>query len=60
MSSMQFSEQEKAFFDEGDTLTEECAPVEDFSDLDQDTNRGSSWVERAMAVLSLVAPARSA
>jgi len=46
MSSMQFSDQEIAFFDEGDTLSD-AAPVGEYQD-----NTSSSWVGRAMAALS--------
>ncbi len=47
MSSMEFSDQEIAFFDEGDTLSD-AAPVGEY----QDTPSSSGWVGRAMAALS--------
>ncbi len=59
MSKSQFSEQEIAFFDEGDTLSETCTPAEDFSDRNDVSKRSRSWASRAMSVLSLVGPARS-
>ena len=55
MSKMNYSKQEQAFFDEGDTLSEQHISVEDFSDLDEGA-RVNSWVERALALL---APIRS-
>lgn len=56
MSKIQFSKQEQAFFDEGDSLAEQQISVEDFSDLDEE-QRVNSWVQRALALLG---PARSA
>lgn len=58
MSKTSFSEQELAFFEEGETLSDKRAPTEDFSDL-QGAKTRSSWAARAMAVLSLVGPTRS-
>lgn len=54
MSKATFSEQELAFFEEGDTLADTAPPVEDFSDLDGDREPASRWVSKALAVLSLV------
>lgn len=51
MSGIQFSEQELAFFEEGDTLTDEPMTVEDFSDLEDTNKRADSWVDRALALL---------
>ena len=51
--SEHFSNQELAFFDEGDTLADQVEPVEDFSDLDE-PERVTSWVGRALAALSIV------
>ncbi len=62
-SSQEFTDQEEAFFDEGETLADSPPAFEDFSDLDtvQDSARtsGPSWAERAMAVLAMVGPART-
>ena len=58
MSKLQFSKQELAFFEEGDTLSVEDVPVEDFSDLDEDERVGS-WVERALALLPNLGSART-
>ena len=54
MSKSQFSKQEMDFFEEGDTLSDTCAPAEDFSDLNTASEGSSSWASRAKAVLSLV------
>ncbi len=54
MSKMEFSAQDLAFFEEGDTLADSHPPVEDFSDLDDTVETPSGWVTRALAVLSLV------
>jgi len=59
MSKTSFSEQELAFFEEGETLSDKRAPTEDFSDVQVAKTRSSSWAARAMAVLSLVGPTRS-
>jgi hypothetical protein len=55
MNSAHFSKQELAFFDEGDTLSDEPNPVEDFdfSDLDDADERVNSWVDRALALLPI-------
>lgn len=61
MSKIPFSDQELAFFDEGDTLSATDAPADDFSDLDGDDDRETGrWAQRAMAVLALVTSPRSA
>lgn len=58
MSKIHFSKQELAFFEEGDTLADrECDDL-DFSDLDE-SGRVDSWVDRALALLPIVGPARS-
>ncbi|MCP4445482.1 MAG: hypothetical protein GY811_09085 [Myxococcales bacterium] len=50
MSKSQFSNQEIAFLDEGNTLTDSCAPVEDLSDLDEEAgNKSDTWASRALA-----------
>ena len=59
MSKAKFSQQELAFFKEGDNLAETTPPAEDFSDLDGDREPVSGWVTRALAALSLVTAARS-
>jgi hypothetical protein len=58
MSKLQFSKQELAFFEEGDTLADRPCAIEDFSDLDEG-ERVDSWVDRALALLPIVGPARS-
>ena len=58
MSKLQFSKQELAFFDEGDSLADQEVSIEDFSDLDED-ERVDSWVERALALLPTLRTARS-
>ncbi len=57
MSKLHFSEQELAFFDEGDTLSSDDGPPEDFSDLDEG-ERVSSWARRALALLPNLGSAR--
>lgn len=60
--STTFSEQELAFFKQGDTLSDTPSPVSDFdfSDLDEpEEERVNSWVERALGLLSTVTPSRS-
>ena len=59
MSKLHFSDQELAFFEEGDTLCDESAPVEDFSDLDEVDDHVNSWVDRALALFMIVGPDRS-
>ena len=60
MSKSQFSEQEMAFFDEGDTLSDDCAPAEDFADdLNETDDRSSGWASRALAAFLQVGPGRS-
>lgn len=54
MNKSSFTEQELAFFEEGDTLADHVLAVEDFSDLDEDHEPTSGWAERALAALSLV------
>lgn len=57
MSKLHFSKQELAFFDEGDTLADQTTVDNDFSDLDEG-ERVDSWVERALALLPTLGPAR--
>jgi len=57
MSKLHFSKQELAFFEEGDTLADREDDL-DFSDLDE-SERVDSWVDRALALLPIVGPARS-
>ena len=57
MSKLHFSKQELAFFEEGDTLADRAGDL-DFSDLDEN-ERVDSWVDRALALLPIVGPARS-
>lgn len=54
MSKSIFSQEELAFFEEGDTFANTTQPVDDFSDLDDDREPASGWVTRALAALSLV------
>ncbi len=60
-SNQSFSAEEAAFFEEGDTLADSQPAFEDFdfSDLEPAKERSATWAERAMAVLALVAPART-
>jgi hypothetical protein len=59
MSKTSFSEQELAFFEEGETLSDTRAPTDDFSDMQSAPSRSSSWASRALAVLSFVGATRS-
>lgn len=58
MSKSQFSKQEMAFFEEGDTLSDSAA-AEDATELNSAQTRSTRWAARALAMLSLVGPARS-
>tara|TARA_R110002096_G_scaffold44524_10_gene119916 strand:- start:11506 stop:11688 length:183 start_codon:yes stop_codon:yes gene_type:complete len=58
MSKSQFSKQEMAFFEEGDTLSDN-AVAEDVAELNHAQTRSTRWASRALAMLSLVGPARS-
>ena len=57
MSTLHFSKQELAFFDEGETLANQEVSAYDFSDLDEG-ERVDSWVERARAFLPTLGSAR--
>jgi hypothetical protein len=62
MSNIQYSKQELAFFEEGETLADEThvASDFDFSDLDDEAEeRVNTWVDRARALLSTMSPSRS-
>jgi hypothetical protein len=59
MSKSPFSKQEMAFFEEGDTLSDNRVHADDGADLNPAQERSNRWASRALAMLSLVGPTRS-